>query len=209
MRPRIVLADDHVMVAEGLGRLIAEIADLIERVSDGEQLVERVRRLKPDLVVTDITMPLMSGLDAMRTLKADGSKSKFIFLTVHAEPRLAAEAMRSGASAFVLKQAAGEELIEAIRCVMAGRTYVTPDLAGEVLRILARPADAGNPALTSRQREVLVLIAQGKRLKEIAADLNISVRTVEDHKAQLLQALDLKSTADLVKFAIKQNLIAN
>ncbi len=209
MRPRIVLADDHVMVAEGLGRLIAEIADLIERVSDGEQLVERVRRLKPDLVVTDITMPLMSGLDAMRTLKAEGSKSKFIFLTVHAEPRLAAEAMRSGASAFVLKQAAGEELIEAIRCVMAGRTYVTPDLAGEVLRILARPADAGNPALTSRQREVLVLIAQGKRLKEIAADLNISVRTVEDHKAQLLQALDLKSTADLVKFAIKQNLIAN
>lgn len=197
------------MVAEGLGRLIAEIADLIERVSDGEQLVERVRRLKPDLVVTDITMPLMSGLDAMRTLKADGSKSKFIFLTVHAEPRLAAEAMRSGASAFVLKQAAGEELIEAIRCVMAGRTYVTPDLAGEVLRILARPADAGNPALTSRQREVLVLIAQGKRLKEIAADLNISVRTVEDHKAQLLQSLDLKSTADLVKFAIKQNLIAN
>jgi two-component system, NarL family, response regulator NreC len=209
VRPRVILADDHVMVAEGLGRLIGEVADMVDQVSDGRQLVESARRLRPDLIVSDITMPVMSGLDAMRRLKAEQSNARFIFLTIHTEPRLAAEAMRAGASGFLLKQAAGDELLEAIRAVMAGHTYLTPHITRDVLWTLAQPADSDEHALTSRQLEVLQMIAQGKRMKVIAAELGISVRTVEDHKSQLLHTLDLKSTAELVRFAVKRGLVVD
>ena len=207
MRPRVLLADDHVMVAQGLGHLIGEVADLVGQVSDGRQLLEAAGKLRPDIVVSDITMPVMSGLDAMRRLKAEGSSARFIFLTVHTEPRLAAEAMRAGASGYLLKQAAGEELIEAIRAVSAGRTYLTPHIAGDLLWAMAQSSADPQPRLTDRQREVLRLIGEGMRMKEIARALNLSVRTVEDHKAQLLQALDAKTTADLVKLAIKRGLV--
>ena len=209
MRPRVILADDHVMVAEALGRLIGEVADLVGRAADGQQLVESARRLKPDIIVSDITMPVMSGLDALRQLKSEKSAARFIFLTVHTEASVAAEAMRAGACGYILKAAAGEELLDAIRAVMAGRTYLTPHIAGDVLRTMSQPADRQEPSLTSRQREILLLIAQGKRMKEIAADLKISVRTVEDHKSQLLHVLGVKSTADLVRFAVKQGLISD
>lgn len=209
MRPRVVLADDHVMVADALGRLIGEVADLVGQASDGQQLVERARRLKPDIIVSDITMPVMSGLDALRQLKSEESSARFIFLTVHTEARVAAEAMRAGACGYLLKAAAGEELLEAIRAVMAGRTYLTPHIAGDVLRMISRPADRQEHHLTSRQREILQLVAQGKRMKEIAAHLKISVRTVEDHKSQLLHVLGVKSTADLIRFAVKQGLISD
>lgn len=208
MRPRVILADDHVMVAEGLGRLISEVADLVGQVTDGQQLVNSARRLKPDIIVSDITMPVMSGLDALRQLKLEQPHVRFIFLTVHAEARVAAEAMRAGACGYLLKAAAGEELLEAIRAVMAGRTYLTPHIAREVLQTISQPTDQHERLLTSRQREVLVLIAQGKRMKEIAATLKISVRTVEDHKSQLLHALGAKNTADLVKFAVRQGLVS-
>lgn len=204
----MILADDHVMVAEGLGRLIGEVADLVAQVTDGRQLVDRAKHLKPDIIVSDITMPVMSGLDALRQLKTEGSRARFIFLTVHTEAQLATEAMRAGACGYLLKAAAGEELLEAIRAVMAGRIYLTPHITGDVLRTISEPAE-GERQLTSRQREVLQLIAQGKRMKEIAADLKISVRTVEDHKSQLLLALGVKSTADLVKFAMKRGLVSD
>ena len=207
MRPKVLLADDHAVIAEGLARLIGDVADLVGQVNDGVRLVEEVRRLRPDIVVADITMPGMSGIDAMRQLKAEGSEARFIFLTIHTEARLAAEAMRSGASAYLLKQAAGNELFDAIRAVMSGRTYLTPLITGDVLRNLTSPTDAAERELTPRQREVLRLLAQGKRMKEIAAELNISVRTVENHKAHLLQVLSLGSTADLVRFAIKQHIV--
>lgn len=206
MRPRVLLADDHAVVAEGLARLIGDVADLVGQVNDGVRLVEEVRRLRPDIVVADITMPGMSGIDAMRQLKAEGSEARFIFLTIHTEARLAAEAMRSGASGYLLKEAAGNELFDAIQAVTSGRTYLTPSITGDVLRNLTSPTDAAE-RLTPRQREVLRLLAQGKRMKEIAAELNISVRTVENHKAQLLQVLSLGSTADLVRFAIKQHIV--
>jgi DNA-binding NarL/FixJ family response regulator len=193
------------MVREGLGRLISEVADLVEQVADGKQLVESARRLKPDVIVSDVTMPVMSGLEALRQLKAEGSSARFIFLTVHTEPRLAADALRAGAYGYLLKAAAGEELFEAIRAAMAGRVYLTPHITRDVLERMSRPQD--ERLLTSRQREVLQLIAQGKRMKEIAAQLDISVRTVENHKAQLMTILDIKSTADLVKFAVKQGLV--
>ena len=207
MRPKVLLADDHAIIAEGLARLIGDVADLVGQVNDGQRLVEEVRRLRPDIVVADITMPGMSGIDAMRQLKAEGSQVRFIFLTIHTEARLAAEAMRSGASGYLLKQAAGKELFDAIHAVMGGRTYLTPLITGDVLRKLTSPTDAAERELTPRQREVLRLLAEGKRMKEIASELDISVRTVENHKAQLLQVLSLGSTADLVRFAIKQHIV--
>jgi len=207
MRPKVLLADDHAIVAEGLARLISDVADLVGQVNDGLQLVAEARRLRPDIVVADITMPGMSGIDAMRQLKAEGSEARFIFLTIHAEARLAAEAMRSGASAYLLKQAAGSELFDAIQAVSHGRTYLTPLITGDVLRNLTAATDTVERELTARQRDVLRLLAQGKRMKEIAAELDLSVRTVENHKAHLLQVLSLTSTADLVRFAIKQRIV--
>jgi len=207
MRPKVLLADDHAIIAEGLARLIGDVADLVGQVNDGLRLVEEVRRLRPDIVVADITMPGMSGIDAMRQLKAEKSEARFIFLTIHTEARLAAEAMRSGASAYLLKQAAGDELFDAIQAVAQGRTYLTPLITGDVLRNLSAPADSVERELTPRQRDVLRLLAQGKRMKEIAAELDLSVRTVENHKAHLLQVLSLTSTADLVRFAIKQRIV--
>ena len=207
MRPKVLLADDHAIIAEGLARLINDVADLVGQVNDGLRLVEETRRLRPDIVVADITMPGMSGIDAMRQLKAEGSEARFIFLTIHTEARLAAEAMRSGASGYLLKQAAGNELFDAIQAVMSGRTYLTPLITGDVLRNLTAPRESAERELTPRQRDVLRLLAQGKRMKEIAAELDISVRTVENHKAHLLQTLSLGSTADLVRFAIKQHIV--
>jgi DNA-binding NarL/FixJ family response regulator len=195
------------MVAQGLGRLIAETAELVAVVNDGWQLVESARALRPDIVVSDMTMPLMSGLDAMRELKADGSNARFIFLTIHTDARLAAQALRAGASGYLLKQAAGEELLEAIRTVMDGRTYLTPLITKDVLWTMANPLEDSTPALTARQLDVLRLIGQGKRMKEIAGELNLSVRTIEDHKAVLLRTLGVESTADLVKFAVRQGLV--
>jgi DNA-binding NarL/FixJ family response regulator len=208
LRARVILADDHAMVAEGLSRLIGEVADLVGQVADGQQLVDSARRLKPDIIISDVSMPVMSGLGALRQLRAEGSQARFIFLTAHTEAQLAAEAMRAGASGYLLKAAAGEELFEAIRAAMAGRVFLSPHIAGDVLRTISG-ANQGERELTSRQREVLQLIAQGKRMKEIASDLNISVRTVEDHKSQLLVALGVKSTADLVKFAVKHGLVSD
>jgi len=207
MRPKVLLADDHAIIAEGLARLIDDVADLVGQVNDGVRLVEETRRLRPDIVVADITMPGMSGIDAMRQLKAEGSETRFIFLTIHTEARLAAEAMRSGASGYLLKQAAGNELFDAIQAVVGGRTYLTPLITADVLRNLAAPPEAAERELTPRQRDVLRLLAQGKRMKEIAVELDISVRTVENHKAHLLEVLSLSSTADLVRFAIKQHIV--
>lgn len=188
--------------------MIGEVADLVGQVTDGRQLVDIARRLKPDIIVSDVSMPVMNGLEAMHRLKAEGSQARFIFLTVHAEAHLAAEAMRAGACGYLLKAAAGEELFEAIRAATADRVYLTPHIAREVLQTISEPISHGTH-LTSRQKEVLQLIAKGKRMKEIAADLKISVRTVEDHKSQLLAALGAKSTAELVKFAIRHGLASD
>jgi two-component system, NarL family, response regulator NreC len=207
MRPTVLLADDHVMVAQGLGRLLEQAAELVGTVNDGGQLVETARRLRPDVIVADLSMPIMNGIDAMRRLKADGVASKFIFLTIHAEPRLASEALREGASAYLLKQAAGDELLEALKAVVAGRTYLTPLITKDVLWTLAQRDSDGPRALTPRQRDVLRLIAEGKRMKEIAASLNLSVRTVENHKYEMMQMLGLATTADLIKFAIREGLV--
>jgi DNA-binding NarL/FixJ family response regulator len=205
--PRAVIADDHQMVAQGLSRLLEREVEVVATANDGGQLVDLARLHRPDLVVADLNMPIMSGLEAMRRLKAEGLRAKFIFLTLQSEPRLASEALRAGASGYLLKQAAGEELIEAIRAVAQGHTYLTPLITRDVLWAMAQTDDAQQPTLTPRQREVLRLLADGKRMKEVAAELNISVRTVETHKQELMQTLGLESNADLIKFAIKQGLV--
>jgi len=207
MRPKIIIADDHAMVADGLARIVVDVGDVVATVRDGLELVGAARRLRPDIIVTDITMPGMSGIDAMRQLKIEGLQARFIFLTIHTEARLAAEALRAGASGYLLKHAAGEELLSALRTVLEGRTYLTPMVTKEVLLNLAASETTAEPKLTPRQREVLRRIAQGERLKEIAFALGISVRTVEDHKYQLMRTLGVESTADLVRFAIKQRIV--
>ena len=206
MRPRVLVADDHPIMVEGLSRLLGEACEVVGVARSGAEVVESARRLRPDLVVSDVTMPGMSGIDAMRTLQGEGSPARFVFLTFHAEARVVADALRNGASGYLLKEAAGDELLHAIEVVMAERTYVMPQVTEDVLRLIAAPAGDVVPELSPRKREVLRLIAQGKRMKEIAAELAISIRTVEDHKYQLMRALGVESTAELVRFAVQLGL---
>jgi DNA-binding NarL/FixJ family response regulator len=205
-RVKVLLADDHTIVVEGLQSLLKDQFELVGTVADGRQLVDAARKLRPDVIVTDLSMPVLSGLDALRQLKAGGVDAKVIFLTMHADARVATEALRAGASGFLLKQSAGDELITAIEDVLQGRTYLTPLLTKDVLANLTTPGAADRAVLTPRQREVLRLLADGKRMKEIAAILGLSTRTVETHKYEMMQALGVGSTAELVKYAIKHDL---
>ena len=204
-RPTVLLADDHPVVAEGLAALLRDEFTLVGTVADGAGLLEAARRLKPDVIVTDVTMPGVTGLDALRRIRGEGLTVKVVFLTVHADVRLAAEALRAGATGFVVKEAAGKELIAAIHEVLRGRTYLTPRLAPDVLPLLARPGTFGD-RLTSRQGEVLRLIASGRTMREIAVALGLSTRTVEGHKYQMMQALGVETTAELIRYAIDHGL---
>ena len=206
-RTRVILADDHTMFRQGLAFLLPPEMDLVATVANGRELVEATRRLQPDLVVADLTMPDLGGLDALRILRQERLHARFIILTVHEDPALAAEALRAGAMGYVVKQAAGEELIEALRLAVAGRTFLSPLVSGAVVRRLVEGAASPGEALTSRQRQVLRLLAEGRRVKEIAAQLGLSVRTVETHKYEIMHVLEIDNTADLVRFAIRQGLV--
>ena len=179
-RPSVLIADDHTMVVEGLTSLLKDQFDVIAAVSDGAALIEAAARLRPDIILTDVSMPGVGGLEALRRLKAARSDAKVILLTMHADAALATEAMRSGASGFLVKHSAGEELLTAIQEVLQGRTYLTPTVTKDVLAKMSEQAGSAEPALTPRQREVLRLIAEGHRMKEIAGLLNLSPRTDRD-----------------------------
>ena len=207
-RTRVLLADDHAIVAEGLATLLKGHFDLVGTVGDGSELVDAARQLRPDVVVADIAMPVLSGLEALRRLKAARSDAKVIFLTMHADAHLASEAFRAGARGYVLKQSAGEELIAAIREVLQGRTYLTPLITKDVIATLTESTPQPAVKLTPRQREVLRLIAEGRRMKEIAAILELSTRTVESHKYEMMRGLGVESTAELVRYAIQIGLVA-
>ena len=206
-RTKVLLADDHAIVAEGLATLLKDHFDLLETVGDGSALIDAARKLRPDVIVTDIAMPVLTGLEALRRLKAMRSEAKVIFLTMHADAQLATEAFRAGASGYVLKQSAGEELIAAIQEVLKGRTYLTPLITKNVIANLTESTPP-TVKLTPRQREVLRLIADGRRMKEIGAILELSTRTVESHKYEMMRALGVQSTAELVRYAIQIGLAA-
>jgi DNA-binding NarL/FixJ family response regulator len=209
-RIRVLLADDHAIVAQGIELLLKEHFELVGTVFDGRALLEASAKLKPDVIVTDISMPLLNGLDAIRQLKRDGAGAKVVVLTMHADAGLAAQALRAGASGFVLKRAAGEELIQAIHEIVQGRVYLTPLVTKDVISVLIEAKDHGTDGetkLTPRQREVLQLIAEGRTMKEIAGILNISARTAESHKYEMMQTLGIQTTAELIQRAIKLGLV--
>lgn len=195
IRPRLIIADDHRMVAEGIQRILGDDFELLEMESDGDALFEAVCRLSPDLVVTDINMPGTNGLDVLKRLRQQGDRTAFVFLTMHAEPALAASAMRAGASAYVLKNAAGEDLLTAAHQVLAGGTYVTPSLGAHFISSHIQDLQQ----FTAKQREVLRLVGCGMRSKQIADELKLSVRTVEAHKYVMMQILGVHSTMELVR----------
>jgi DNA-binding NarL/FixJ family response regulator len=207
-RATLLLADDHALVAEGLATLLKGHFDLVGTVGDGSQLIEAAQELRPDVIVADMAMPVLSGLEALRRLKVEGIDAKVIFLTMHADAQLATEALRAGASGYVLKHSAGEELVRAIQEVVQGRVYLTPLLTKDVITTLTEPTTQPPVRLTPRQREVLRLIAEGRRMKEIAAILQLSTRTVETHKYEMMRALGVDSTAALVRYAIELGLVA-
>lgn len=206
-----MLADDHAVVAEGLQALLEDSFEVIGVVHDGRALLEAAETLRPDVIVTDVSMPLMNGLEAIRQIRSRRPDAKVIVLTMHRDTQLAAEAFRAGVSGYLLKVSPGEELINAIREVAEGRSYVTTLLAKDLITLLMEaggPAWGDGSALTPRQREVLQLIAEGRTMKEVASILNISPRTAESHKYGMMEALGVRTTAELIQYAMRMKLIA-
>ncbi len=210
-RPRVLLADDHKIVAEGLRRLLEPEFELVGTVEDGRALVAAAQKLNPDVIVADISMPLLNGIEAARQLKKGNSKAKIVFLTMHPDVTYATRALEAGASGYVLKHAAPSELITAIKEVLNGRIYLTPMIAKDVLESVSggphkkRKSDL---ELTPRQREVVQLTSEGRSAKEIASILNISTRTVEFHKYRVMESLGLRTNADLIQYAIRHGIVS-
>ena len=210
--PRVIIADDHALVGEGIRRLLQADFDVVDCVRDGAALVESAERHHPDVVVTDLSMPGVDGLDAIRQLRKRGNPASAIVLTMHADPALAIAAISAGASGYVLKDAASDELILAINEALAGRVFMTPEVDNEVpvRRHLdsPTPGDVVRNKLTARQLQVLTLIAEGKSMKQIATTLKISRRTVEAHKYQLMRTLEVHNVAQLIQNALRLRLIS-
>jgi DNA-binding NarL/FixJ family response regulator len=206
-KPRVLMADDHSLILAGLRKLVEVECDVVGMVEDGRALVEAAQKLRPDLILLDISMPLLNGLEAARQLTKLVPESKVIILTMHASPTYATEAFQAGASGYLLKRSAASELSKAIESVLQGQQYLTPLITKDVLSSIFKPStgERGTPAstaLTPRQREVLQLVAEGRGTKEIATILSVSVKTVEFHRARIMQQLDIHTTADLTKYAI-------
>jgi DNA-binding NarL/FixJ family response regulator len=210
-KPRIVIADDHQILADGLRGLLEPEFEVVAVVAGGRELVAAAQQHRPDLIVADISMPSLSGIEAAVQLRHVGVEAKVVFLTMHRDVTYARRAMAAGASGFVLKHSAAAELVTAVRLALRGQTYVSPMMAGELLQSYRQGdsgmRDAAQP-LTARQREVLQLVAEGRSAKEIAAELKISIRTAEAHKAHILEALGLQTTAELVQYAIRNGIIS-
>ena len=206
-RPTILIADDHKMFAQGLAGLLEDEFDLVGSVENGQALIDEAVRLKPDLIIVDISMPVLNGLDAVRRLNQANTGSKVVFLTMHADTRLLREAFQCGGVGYVLKQSAGEELLFALRQVMSGQNYISPSIEKELKNeTLATPDEKQHFNLTPRQREALQLLCGGYTMKEIANQLNISTRTAETYKYQIMEGLGVESTAELIQYGIKLGL---
>ncbi len=209
MPPRVLLADDHTLVLEGFRRIVEQRCEVVGAVEDGRALLEAAMKLRPDLILLDISMPLLNGVDAGRQLKKMLPDVKLIFVTMHADPAYVSEAFKAGASAYLLKRSAARELDQAIDAVLKGQYFVTSLLTRDIVSGLSAGQSglfAQRQELTPRQREVLQLIAEGRTIKEIAALLNISPKTVEFHKAQIICHLNRRTTAELTKYALAHGL---
>jgi DNA-binding NarL/FixJ family response regulator len=209
-KTRLLLADDHTLVAQGLEALLKDVFELVGIVHDGRSLLDAAETLRPDVIVTDLSMPLLNGLDAIQQIRARRPNTKVIILTMHGETQLAVDAFRAGASGYMLKVSPAEELITAIQQVAQGRAYVTTLLSKDLITLLLEASNhsrAGDPLLTARQREVLQLIAEGRTMKDVASILNISPRTAESHKYEIMQVLGVQTTAELIRYAIRLKLV--
>lgn len=210
-KPRVLLADDHKIVLEGLKSLLGAEFEIVGSVEDGRTLVDQAATLHPDVIVADISMPQLNGIEAARQIKKANKNIRIVFLTMHPDATYAASAFEAGASGFVLKHSATSELTTAIHEAMKGRTYVTPLIAGDLIRTYQ---EGGSPEkdlfkkISPRQREILQLLAEGKSGKEIASILNISARTVEFHKYRMMEQLHIKTSAELVQYAVKHGIVS-
>jgi DNA-binding NarL/FixJ family response regulator len=212
MRKRIVLADDHSLMLEGLSRLLADEFEIVGSVTNGRALVEEAQRLVPDVVVVDIGMPELNGIEAARRLSHSLPSVKIVFVTQQLDPAYLRAAFNAGASAYVSKQSASTELIMAIRMALNHRFYVTPHTGGDVADYTRfhphmNPSELFGGSLTPRQREVLQLVAEGKTSKEISADLGISSKTVEYHRNCIMDQLGVRSTAELTRYAVSRGIV--
>ncbi len=208
-RPRVLLADDHRLFREAIAQLLQAQCDVVGTVADGRSLLDAAPDLHPDIVVLDVGMPLLNGLDAARQLLLRMPAVKVIFLTVSEDADLAAEAFRSGASGYLLKNSAAAELLQAVREVSQGRSYVTPLVTrGLVGSFLHDPAPARKRELSLRQREVLQLLAEGRTAKEVGRILKITARTVAFHKYEMMRELGIRTAAELVQFAVKKHIVS-
>jgi DNA-binding NarL/FixJ family response regulator len=207
--PRVILADDHTMLVEAFRKLLESQCEVVGTASDGRVLLEIAPTLKPDVIIVDIAMPLMNGLEAGLRLKKLMPAVKLIFLTMKEDPDLAMEAMRCGASGYLLKSSAGSELIRAIQMAIKGKSYVTPQIASGMQKAFINNPQpkTRDKMLTARQREVVHLLAEGKSMKEVASVLKVTPRTVAFHKYRVMEELNLKTTAELIQFAIKSRII--
>jgi DNA-binding NarL/FixJ family response regulator len=204
------MADDHTMLLDGLVTLVNREVNVIGVARDGRALIDMAKALRPDVIVTDISMPDLNGIDAVRILQKEPTSTRFLFLSMHSDLPLIKEAFRAGASGYLLKVCSAEECVMAIQCVARGKTYITPLLAGDLISTLltAGPQETSRQAtLTLRQREVLQLLAEGKTMKEVAASLKISTRTTESHKYEIMRQLGLRTTAELVRYAVQIKLV--
>ncbi len=206
---RILVADDHPIVAEGLRHLLEPIYDVVAIIENGREMIAAAKKLKPDAIVVDISMPLLNGIDAVSQIRSEGIQAKIIFLTMHTEANYARRALAAGASAYVLKHSASSELLFAIQQSLAGRIFVTPTIAAKIKHTRAAEEASLNALkeLTVRQREVLQLLAEGNTAKEISNILDLSRRTVEYHKYHLMEVLGLHNSAELIQFAVQHELV--
>ena len=209
-RTSVLLADDHVMLMDSLVHMVRQDFEIVGVARDGRTMVEMARQYHPDVIVTDISMPQLNGIDAARILRKEAISGKLLFLTMHADLPLVEEAFRAGASGYILKLCGAEEFVKAIKCVARGATYITPLLAGDLISTLLTTGSqdvSRESTLTLRQREVLQLLAEGKTMKEVAAQLGISTRTAESHKYEIMRQLGVQTTAGLIRYAVRIKLV--
>jgi DNA-binding NarL/FixJ family response regulator len=207
-RPRLLIADDHAIFAEALRVFLERTYEVVGSVGNGRALIEAARSLRPEVIVADVAMPLLNGLDAARKIQEDSPNTKYVFLTMHVDPNLAAAALGLGAIGFVLKHAAGTELLKSIDYVLHGKQYLSPQLMADDWVATRSRARQFSKEMTPRQRQIVQLYAEGRPLKEIAALLDLSQKTVEFHKHHIMEAFHFKNNVELILYALKQGLIS-